>query len=379
MRFEFDSSFVKPEIATEIAALKELIDRHTLTDEQGKPQHKPALTVFGHADPTGNDDFNKALSGRRAIALYALLTRKVELWEQLHSNPLGNDKWNSKAIESMQMALGLPVARASVPPRPALFRAYMDHVCTIRDEDGQPIRDYTGQPIKLELKPTDFLANGADSRGKGDFQGCGEFNPILMFSAAENKEFSEPKKKELRDRDNAQNRRVVIFLFRPGVRIEPGAWPCPRATESPADCKKRFWSDAAKRRSFQEKRREFKNEQDTFACRFYDRLSNNSPCERGLTTFRIRLYEPSGKAIPRAPFTVQIGLRKPTSLANADETGVFAVQDLELPNRCIVKWGFPPSKQGEKPELNFTLNMFHSRKPRRKSRSPTKAPQSRLS
>ena len=359
MRFEFESSFVLPEITTEIGALKELIDRHTLTNERGEAEHKPPLTVFGHADPTGDDDFNKALSGRRAQALYALLTRKVELWEDLHSNPLGNDKWEPKATQRMQTTLGLPVTgKLSRGERAALFKAYMEHVCTARDEKGQALLDDGGRPIKLELKPSDFLADGADPGGKGDFQGCGEFNPILMFSAAENRDFSDPKRKDKRDKENAPNRRVLIFLFRPGVRVKPDGWPCPRAKEGSAACKKRFWSDAAKRRTFQEKRREFKDDQDTFACRFYDRLSNNSPCERGLATFRIRLYDPAGKALRGAPFEVQVGLRKPTPVANADDTGVVVVQDLEVPNRCVVRWGFPPSKEGEKPKLVFTLDMF---------------------
>lgn len=56
MRFEFESSFVRPEISEEIDALKELIDGHTLTDQQGKPAHRPVLTVFGHADPGGKTD-----------------------------------------------------------------------------------------------------------------------------------------------------------------------------------------------------------------------------------------------------------------------------------------------------------------------------------
>ena len=122
LRFEFESSFVLPEINAELAALKELIDRHTLTDAKGQGLHKPALTVFGHADPTGSDDFNKALSGRRAQAIYGMLVRKTELWEDLYSNPLGNDKWEPKAIHILQSTLGQPLsdhpskgARGTVP------------------------------------------------------------------------------------------------------------------------------------------------------------------------------------------------------------------------------------------------------------------------
>jgi hypothetical protein len=63
-------------------------------------------------------------------------------------------------------------------------------------------------------------------------------------------------------------------------------------------------------------------------------------------------------AIPGAPFEIQIGTRKPTPLANADDQGIVVVHDVEVPNQCVVRWGFPPSKDGDKPELIFKLDMF---------------------
>src|SRR5690242_3540588 len=68
MRFEFDSSFVMPEIAAELRQLAAL--RKRLPESP--------LSVFAHADPVGDDVYNKTLSGRRAIAIYALLTRRVD-------------------------------------------------------------------------------------------------------------------------------------------------------------------------------------------------------------------------------------------------------------------------------------------------------------
>src|SRR6266446_7275912 len=65
LRFEFDSSIVRPEIADEMKHLFWLVSQHP-----GCP-----LAVFGHADPVGNDDYNKTLSGRRAMVIYAMLTR----------------------------------------------------------------------------------------------------------------------------------------------------------------------------------------------------------------------------------------------------------------------------------------------------------------
>src|SRR5262245_9668408 len=78
--FAFDSSFVTPSNFN-VRPLKELLDKH--------PGCK--LSIFGHADPIGDDAYNKTLSGRRASAIYALLVRDVAMWEKLHAQPSGGD------------------------------------------------------------------------------------------------------------------------------------------------------------------------------------------------------------------------------------------------------------------------------------------------
>ncbi len=291
VRFEFDSSFLRPEIAKELTALKTLIEAHTVDSSTGGASRRPSLSVFGHADPTGNDDYNKALSGRRAQAMYATLIRDVELWNDLFDHPHGNDKWDPKAIQIMQAALGRsPNAAVSAGARRALFRDYMDLICTERDEAGDPVLDAAGAPRRLLLKKEDFLARGVDRQGKGDFQGCGEFNPSLIFSRKEREEFDGEEQKAPRDLANAPNRRVVIYLFRPGISVAPADWPCPRVKEGTGGCRKRFWSDASSRLANSSERREFAISQDTFACRFYHRLSDHSPCEGNKPTRIGRLF-----------------------------------------------------------------------------------------
>jgi len=73
-----------------------------------------------------------------------------------------------------------------------------------------------------------------------------------------------------------------VLLFRPGSRITASKWPCPRAKEGSTGCVKRFWSDSDNRRftQLQGDRRLFESTADTFACRFYQRLTYNSPCEK---------------------------------------------------------------------------------------------------
>src|SRR5688572_30829860 len=70
--FEFDSSFVSPESKNKFRKFADLMNSLRKQDSQNR---FPPLSVFGHADPTGDDDYNKQLSGRRARAVYGLLIR----------------------------------------------------------------------------------------------------------------------------------------------------------------------------------------------------------------------------------------------------------------------------------------------------------------
>ena len=277
IRFEFDSSVVRPEIEAELTHLAELLREHP-PPSRTQPNPGSPLSVFGHADPVGDDDYNKALSGRRATAIYALLTRRADLWEKLYSQPFGNDKWGARALQLMLDTVSPPPSSGEPDPnrvaqhersagkRGELFAKYM---AKLWGPD-------------LELKKRDFLARGEDPGGKGDFQGCSEFNPVMIFSQDEQKDFDQAKDKTSRNAANAPNRRVMVLIFRKGSRVDPSKWPCPRVTEGTDGCKKRFWSDGEKRRSSRlpTERREFEKTGNTFACRLYDRIANESPCER---------------------------------------------------------------------------------------------------
>src|SRR5262249_29519624 len=149
------------------------------------------------------------------------------------------------------------------------FRVYMDDRC--HDPGG----------AAYQLTKADFLARGADAGGKGDLQGCSEFNPVLVFSKAEDAAYQKAADKTARDLDNAPNRRVVAYLFNPGSKVDPAKWPCPPVTQPTAGCRARFWSDGNTRRSPQALRRRFDDKQDTFACRFYHTIATFSPCEFG--------------------------------------------------------------------------------------------------
>ncbi len=290
--FDFGSSFIRPEMGPQLPRLAELRNEHKIPDPRGGGDLFPPLSIFGHADPVGDDTGNKQLSGRRATAFYAMLVRDVDLWEELFTTPVGSDTWGTRSIQAMvstvqepitvdgvagnetqtaikafQTANGLPANGVAGPAtRKALYRAYMDALC--------------GPDLELD-KQKDFLAQNKDGPGgKGDLQGCSEFNALMLFSQAEAAGFEAAPDKTTRNEENAPNRRVMVLLFAPGRRVNPATWPCPRVKEGIAGCQKRFFPDASVRRSFQSERRQFEDTKDTFACRFYQIISDDSPCER---------------------------------------------------------------------------------------------------
>jgi hypothetical protein len=157
--------------------------------------------------------------------------------------------------------------------------------------------------------------------------------------------------KDERNLANVPDRRVVVFLFRPGSKASPALWPCPRAHETTAACRKRFFVDSARRLAPGERRREHKEPQpgraddattatDTFACRFYDRIARRSPCERILRAYQLRLFDEEAVALPFAPFAVFHGISRIT-VGRADANAVLTVHDLLVPATVIVKWSKP--------------------------------------
>lgn len=386
IRFEFDSSIVRPEIKTELQSLAQLVKEHPPPSKAEKlqpPQPGAPLSVFGHADPSGDDDYNKQLSGRRAKAIYALITRRTELWEELFRQPFGNDKWGRRALEMMLDFLSsrpeeekgeksLTTSQKSAQPdteggkdkaantdkgdqalvtlherdagkRQGLFLAYMEKLC--------------GPELKLEKR--DFLGHGDDAGGKADFQGCSEFNPVLIFSQEDQKKFEQDKDKTARNNANAPNRRVMVLIFRKGSRVDPSKWPCPRVNEGVAGCKKRFFSDGDKRRNIRlpDQPRKFEETKDTFACRFYDRLSNKSPCERLLRVLRIRLFDRLAQPIPSAPFVTIVAGRE-SRLDRADSKGDIVLHDVEVPSTVTVRWSRRDDQRKPPPSSRPDIDPF---------------------
>ena len=437
LRFDFESSLVMPALRREMPALARLLTEHA---EPSGLRRRPPISLFGHADPVGSDAYNKALSGRRAIAIYGLLTRRADVWEDLyqHTSSAGKivpaasgDTWGIRALQIMLASIPLappngstpapgsapPTAGGSAPEtliadgqlgpktrdrvrafqasphgqahglavdgepgpktREALFLAYMDRICV----------DQHGKPFQVD-RASGFLGRGSDPEGKADFQGCSELNPSLLFSESDRKRFEADSDKTERDRANAENRRVMVLLYRPGVTIPTDRWPCPRANEPIAGCTKRLWSDGDARRRNGPDERRFELTHDTFACRFYHRMMNDSPCERLLETVQIRLFDRAARPLAFAPCRVTEPGKPPrgdrtsgpiaggaamappagTSNAEADDAppqgGFVTVRDLALPATVHVEWSRPKPDDGpdtpppaDTDELEFAMDV----------------------
>jgi hypothetical protein len=301
--FAFDSSFIHPGAKPQFLKLRDLVEEYP-----GAP-----AAIFGHADPSGSDDYNKKLSGRRARVVYATLIRDPDAWDEIYLDPHEHDHWNLQIIQLVLSKLTPPSSDPSDPPKPyyqknvdgiwgtgteqavrgfqndqklkpasgvvdkatrkALWRVYMDWLTS--DSDVPPY-----QPFRMD--PKDFIGAGQDPKGKGAMQGCSEVNPVLVFSQADETKYAKSSDKSERNERNYPNRRALLFLFRPGTTMEAFAWPCPRQSEGIADCKAAFHSDGDARRSPTAEERRYQDSHDTMACKFYHELAKWSPCEGGV-------------------------------------------------------------------------------------------------
>ena len=363
VRFAFNSSFVNadptPDNPNDIRAeLAHLVD--LVKDHQGAP-----LSVFGHADPVGTDDYNKKLSGRRAAVIYGLLVAHgdtalgVQLWQQVAAA----EHWGKDQRQVMEQVTGLP----STTPINTLIQSYIQKLC----------------PVGLKLGKKDFLAQGADSNGKGDYQGCSEFNPVLLFSEEDQSKYDQARQRNSKDDQptiqaqnaaNAPNRRVLVLLFRKGSKVDPAKWPCPSSSADGSGCKKRFWGggpDGEKRRSthLSGVPRKFEDKEDTFGCRFFQRISYKSPCAMlltacqysitgpanvpGLSKYKYRIDIPSG----RTPTNIVWTSDKPTATFEGatDKLEAIVVFQNSKPDWIKLKATFTLDDQRECAETQVAL------------------------
>ena len=218
---------------------------------------------------------------------------------------------------------------AGAGTRKVLFGAYMDWLCT-----------GPGSTTPFKMQITDFL--GGASAGPGDTpklstQSCGKFNPILLLANSVMQG-----DRGTRNGLDAPNRRVMMFLFKAGTKVDPATWPCPLIGATGDACKAAFWPDGDQRRTNGDVERSYKVKPDTMACRFYDRFARRSPCERG--AFKIWLQDPQRQRMPYAPYRLVVG--DVIRTGNADSNGLVTVFLRTAETTGDIQWGQPPSSSG---------------------------------
>jgi Putative peptidoglycan binding domain len=365
--FAFDSSFVSPNFQPELVGTS---DKPGLMELLQSNVGCPAA-LFGHCDPVGSDALNKTLGDRRVTAIYGLLTRQIPLWENLYSKPAVGDTWGTRAIQTMLQTLGdgsgnpyytgtvnneygsgtagavkrfqtdsglAPDGQAGPDTRRVLFGAYMAWLCTPPSSD--PTQPSTAAPFTMQI--SDFL--GGASAGKGDLpklsvQSCGKFNPVLLL--ANSVMHGDPTARNAKD---APNRRVMMFLFRAGTKVDPATWPCPLVGATGDACKGAFWPEGDRRRTNGDTERSYKGTQDTMACRFYDRFARRSPCERG--ALKIWLQDRHRQRMPSAPYRLTVGSQ--TRVGTADSNGLVTVFIATSETTGNIEWGQVPSSSDAK-------------------------------
>ena len=82
-----------------------------------------------HADPVGDDVYNKQLSSRRVTAIYGLLTRDAGLWESIYNQ----EQWGTRAIQTMLATVQRPKSEPATVPSGV--------VQTADGEAGSPTND----------------------------------------------------------------------------------------------------------------------------------------------------------------------------------------------------------------------------------------------
>ncbi len=340
VHFGFDSSFILPSAAAKIAEFKTQI-----TQNPGA-----AVAVFGHADPVGEDDNNKGLSGRRAFAVWCLLAKDPTGWTQLASA----DKWDLRTTQTMlahlkDKAASEPYYGGSIdgktgPKTESAIKAFRaDHSLgngtTLDGKSREALyKAYMESVCEVTCKPEDFVGDPKDTKRQWACVGCSEFNPVLVFSKADDAKFRNASDKTERNAKNAPNRRATVFLFPPGAK-GPGnvEFPCPQWSEGVSACRKQFFEDADKRRNPSDTERTWEKDKDTFACRFYAGMGENGTSDATMSDYCFRLLGFDLDPLPAAtPCTVDCDGR--ALQLTTDENGYVTFQSKATTKNIQLSW-----------------------------------------
>jgi len=191
VHYWFDKAFIEPCLRP---VLREVAQRAAGNEK---------LLIVGHTDLVGDDNYNRALSERRARGVYAFLTfgkdadTSVAEWNELRKtrkadpNALLNDNWGVREYQYMLQDLGFYVGpinednNESDDNTKAAVRAFQEAKgLTVDGKVGDEtwpvlIREYLAQD-NLSVDESRFFSTAKDGCDSGPLKwlGCGEKDPV---------------------------------------------------------------------------------------------------------------------------------------------------------------------------------------------------------
>jgi len=204
--FAFDSAFPGPGIFKHLESIGKMSEDYPET----------RLVVFGHTDKTGSREYNKKLSDRRAKAVLALLTKDLNLFDDIAKE----EDWNLRCYQAILRAVGCnpgaidgyigPMTQAATRWFQQEYNEDIYHQADIsRAHPDLVVDGKIGRKTRAALRDAYVSIAPAniskDRFANPAYAGCSEFNPIS-------------------DRD-AENRRVIVS-FIGTEQPRNGEFPC---------------------------------------------------------------------------------------------------------------------------------------------------------
>jgi hypothetical protein len=233
--FAFDSAFPGPGIFKHLESIEKMSIDYPET----------RLAVFGHTDKTGSREYNKKLSDRRAKAVLALLTKDLNLFDDIAKE----EDWNLRCYQAMLRAVGCnpgaidgrrgPMTQTAIRWFQQEYNQDIYHQANVSRAHPEIVVDgKIGPKTRVALRDA-YVSIAPASISKDRFSdpayaGCSEFNPISY--------------------EDAENRRVIV-AFIETQQPRNGEFPCQEGNISACEIEGRSEIKCAfYRRFFHEKK-----------------------------------------------------------------------------------------------------------------------------
>lgn len=217
--FETNKTFLLPGAFTAMRGLKRFYDRHEGLE----------VLVTGHADRSGEEEYNRLLSEERARAMAAFLQDDAATWEgYFRGEAAAGAAWGTREDQYMLSVLSDAegpfytgaIDGAGGPGTSSAVERFQQWSNETRGS-ALTVDGVSGPNTRAELVPA-YLAQDQTTLPEGTVlkvHGCGEFHPAVETADGVSEE---------------QNRRVEVFMFPSGIDPQPQAsCPAPGCAEYP--------------------------------------------------------------------------------------------------------------------------------------------------